>query len=893
MKVQFNIRYHTRYGERLWISGNCEQMTAKDNGPVPMKYLDFDYWTIDLDLDKKRAAVPLNYTYMLEGLDGRMVHETINTRNLQLPVTEKRITIYDTWMPTDSIQNAFYTSPFRNVLLPAAAMKADPDPVPENGTHVFKIKAPLLGTDERICLLGSTAELGNWNAATPVLLNRKGDDWNVAVTLKQSLLPVEYKYGIYNSRTGTFDRFEEKENRLILVQNTEDTLTILQDGYIRLPADTWKGTGVAIPVFSLRSEQGLGIGEFNDIRQLADWAADAGLRLIQLLPVNDTTATFTWQDSYPYAAISAFALHPIYLNIETVAGAEGAAFTRALSKEKAQLNALPAVDYEAVLKLKIAFLKKIFETTGKKQLRSKDYRLFFKQHRHWLEPYAVYCYLRDKYKTVDYSKWEAHAAFNEHAVSTLFKNNPVTAFYCFLQYHLHLQLQDAVAYAHKKGIVIKGDIPIGVFRYGCDTWMAPELYHMHLQAGAPPDDFAVNGQNWGFPTYNWARMQQDGFRWWKARFEQMSHYFDAFRIDHILGFFRIWSIPLDAVQGILGYFAPSLAIEAEELYQRGIHFTEDRFCRPFINEIVLQQLFGEKAALVKQQFLQSENGFDFDFLPAFDNQRKIEAWFSQNNDHESPADLKEPLLHLVANVLLLKEKKAGKTVYHPRFSIDKTISFQALPSGEQQKLMALYNDYFFSRQDNFWREESLKKLPQLKAATDMLICGEDLGLVPDCVPAIMKELGILSLEIQRMPKQPGVRFFDPAGAPYLSVVSPSTHDMSTIRGWWEEKREVTQEFFNSMLHLQGAAPLNCEGWINLEIVKQHLASPAMWSIFQIQDLFGIDEAIRRECPEEERINIPADPNHYWRYRMHLTLESLLENKAFTSTLRNMLRESGR
>ncbi len=175
----------------------------------------------------------------------------------------------------------------------------------------------------------------------------------------------------------------------------------------------------------------------------------------------------------------------------------------------------------------------------------------------------------------------------------------------------------------------------------------------------------------------------------------------------------------------------------------------------------------------------------------------------------------------------------------------------------------------------------------------MLVCGEDLGLVPHCVPNVMKQLGILSLEIQRMPKAVKTQFFNPASAPYLSVVTPSTHDMSTIRGWWEEDRATTQQFYNNELRQPGDAPFYCEPWINKAIIVQHLYSPAMWSIFQVQDLLGMDGNIRREDPAEERINLPSNPEHYWNYRMHLTLEHLMHLDEFNTELKEYLLSSGR
>ena len=225
--------------------------------------------------------------------------------------------------------------------------------------------------------------------------------------------------------------------------------------------------------------------------------------------------------------------------------------------------------------------------------------------------------------------------------------------------------------------------------------------------------------------------------------------------------------------------------------------------------------------------------------------------------------------------------------------MEKTSSFQHLDNNTQNALRELYVDYFYKRQDDFWYHEAMQKLPKLKAATNMLICGEDLGMVPHCVPDVMKQNGILSLEIQRMPKDPNTSFFNPTDAPYMSVVTPSTHDMSTIRGWWEENRAVTQRFYNDQLGQWGDAPFYCEAWLNRSIILQHLNSPAMWSVFQLQDILGMSESLRRSNPKEERINDPANPKNYWQYRMHISLEQLLKEDVFNTELKSYLLSCGR
>ncbi|MDB5253830.1 MAG: 4-alpha-glucanotransferase, partial [Flaviaesturariibacter sp.] len=608
-----------------------------------------------------------------------------------------------------------------------------------------------------------------------------------------------------------------------------------------------------------------------------------------------TSATFTARDSYPYAAISAFALHPIYINLQKVAGKKYASAVRSIGKKQKQLNSLPELDYEEVIRFKMQILRELYDLNADAFTAEGDYKDFFAANQYWLKPYAAFCYLRDRYNTSDFSQWKTNAVYEESEVDRLASSKSKAykniRFYYFVQYHLHLQLKEAVDYAHRKGIALKGDIPIGIFRNSVDAWQSPELYHMNWQAGAPPDDFAVKGQNWGFPTYNWQRMAEDGFQWWRQRFAQMSNYFDAFRIDHILGFFRIWSIPMEAVEGILGRFIPALPVQASEFGERGIWLDRDRYCKPYITDAVLDQLFGSEAAFVRDNFVQANDRGGYDLLEGYNSQRQIEAFFEAQEEGAHNDTVKQGLFDLVSNVLLYEDPSGG--AFHFRIGIEGTTSFQRLDEGTRAKLRELYVNYFYHRQDAFWKEEALRKLPALKASTNMLICGEDLGMVPHCVPDVMRDLGILSLEIQRMPKNPATEFFHPSTAPYLSVITPSTHDMSTIRGWWEESREKTQRFYNTVLASHGEAPLFCEPWINRAIVLQHHYSPAMWSIFQLQDLLGMSDTLRRLNPHEERINQPADPKHYWRYRMHLTLEQLLKETDFNEELRDYIRKSGR
>ncbi len=901
IKITFKIKFHTIVGQSLYVTGNHDLLGNNNvvEGSFPLSYLNDEYWYGTLEIPPgQNLSEDISYNYVLKNVDGTAIVEWGKDKVIQPSAYKtKEVLLIDSWNSSAFIENTFYTEPFQQVLLKENFTQVDSE-IPETVTHIFKVKAPLLAKGQTLCITGSAPELGEWEIENPLLLSRKEDDvwFTISLDLTNSAFPFTYKYGVFDINTNQFVRYEEGKNRILYENASPEKLTIVSDGFAVLPNTSFKGAGVAIPVFSLRSENSFGVGEFADMKLLVDWAKQVGLKLLQILPVNDTSATHTYLDSYPYATISAFALHPLYLHLPSLVNDDNSLLS-SLQQRQNELNSKPAVDYVEVMAAKWSFIKQVFPQQKQQVFESDAFTSFFNENKHWLVPYAAFSYLKEKNNTSDFNQWQGNSTFdadeiNQLAATPLEADELLSVNY-YVQFHLHLQLMEAVNYAHENGIILKGDIPIGIYRYSCDAWQEPSLFNMDMQAGAPPDDFAVKGQNWGFPTYNWQRMRENGFTWWKNRFKQMSYYFDAFRIDHILGFFRIWSIPLVSIEGIMGHFVPAVPVRINEFAERGISFDAERFTIPYINDTILSEIFGSDSPDVISQFLDTSSPAEYRLKPEFDTQRKVEAYFLAAEATEQNKKIKTGLFDLISNVILFEAEGSEGQGFHFRISMDTTPSFRLLDGHTQYLLKQLYIDYFFRRQDDFWRKEAMLKLPELKQSTNMLICGEDLGMVPASVPGVMKELAILSLEIQRMPKDLLREFFHPNDAPYLSVVTPSTHDMSTIRGWWEEERAVTQRFFNNELGQWGTAPYFCEPWINRIILMQHLYSPAMWSIFQLQDILGINGSLRRENPHEERINIPADPKHYWRYRMHLTLEQLIDEREFTSELRSYIVQSGR
>lgn len=643
-----------------------------------------------------------------------------------------------------------------------------------------------------------------------------------------------------------------------------------------------KFTGVAVPVFSLNTKNNFGVGEFLDLKQLADWCEKVGMKMIQILPINDTRTDDSWDNSYPYKAISTKALHPIYLNLDKLGTLQDENDRAYFENQKNILKSKDYVDYPEVMKTKDIYFKKIFAQDWEITKNTEDFQTFFKENKDWLVPYAEFC-------------------LHKRCLS-LSKALPVTStssvteqpeFYYFLQYHLDKQLKEAVDYLHERGIALKGDIPIGIGRHSVEAYSNPELFNLDCQAGAPPDAFATEGQNWGFPTYNWNAMANDDYQWWRDRLTQMSRYFDAYRIDHILGFFRIWEIPQEHTQGIMGHFSPALNYLPSDV-NRQMSASYERLTKPYIREHFLHEYFGEFTEEVREKYLNETSFSYFELKEDFNTQRKITDFFvnsqqTTDNGHKDEK-IKNGLIALCAEVLFVEDKNGG---LHPRIALQFTHSYNELEDYQKDNINRLYDEYFYHRNEALWKEEALKKLPKIIEASDMLVCGEDLGMVPACVKDVMQQLNILSLEVQRMPKNPCDTFVNPKDNAYLSVDTTSTHDMSTIRGWWEENGELTNRFYREMLGHHEGAPYFAEPWVCKEIIEQHLNSSSMWVIIPIQDYIAMDGDFRWDATQREQINIPANPHHHWCYKMYQSLESLNERHDLNDMISEMIKNSGR
>lgn len=890
MTVQFNIEYKAMFGEQIVVNIQTEEGGLK----LPLETTDGERWACDWGVESPEKSY--TYYYSVER-EGRAVKTEWLMIKHQLDVNAKKAavyTLYDHWkaMPEDAF---LYSSAFTDCINHQVPQEMKP----ETGSKIVRliVRAPQLRDGERLGVLGADKALGAWDVQKILPMTQHTyNEWVAdidAAHLEGSHL--EFKFVAFRNAKNEL-LWETSMNRTVdLPEMKAGELVSYELDQAFFALYNRKLAGTLVPVFSLRTRKSAGIGDFGDLNTMIDFVASTGQKVLQLLPINDTTITHTWTDSYPYSCISVFAIHPQYANLHALPELKDAKARAEAEKTCAELNALDKIDYEKVNDFKINYLRQIFNQEGEKMMKTAEYKAFFQDTEQWLVPYAQYSYLRDKNGTADFNQWPDHQVWDEAERKAL--TDPKTAayknvaFFYFVQFVLDRQMQEAHEHAKAKGVILKGDIPIGVNRNGCDVWMEPKYFNLNGQAGAPPDDFSANGQNWGFPTYNWFEMLKDGCQWWNRRFQNMARYFDAYRIDHVLGFFRIWEIPVSSVHGLLGQFAPALAMSREEIESYGLHFQDDRFTRPFITDWVLDRVFHERAGEVKEKYLDRLDEERYQMKPEVDTQRKVEALFADVTD-EKELWLRDGLYALISDVLFVRDH-TNPGVFHPRISAQLDFIYESLYDNDKAAFNRLYNDYFYRRNNQFWYQEAMKKLPKLVQATRMLVCAEDLGMVPDCVPWVMDELKILSLELQSMPKDPSVKFGYLSRNPYRSVCTISSHDMPTLRMWWDENIQRTQEYYNTMLYRQGPAPHPLPGWLASDIISRHLTSPSMLCILSIQDWLATDEALRLPDADAERINIPANPKHYWRYRMHLNIEDLAADKRFVQSITEMISQSGR
>lgn len=850
MKLKFSIHYGTAWGESLHvlITYKGKDGTEKHQRHL-MKTDDGSLWTLEVSaVDSRQKSIEsFTYRYVLTDAEENIVREewSLIPRTYLFDSTKDYV-LDDQWRERP-LNLHLYTRAWQTVSDCRVEGEFKPVGLPLfRQTIMFRVSAPQLMQGQSIGICGSHPAVGAWNSVRYLKMEYAGmGEWMTTVNMSAILLPLEYKYVIIDDSTNSLVQWEEGDNRRIedsqpatmqqqweaSASNSQLSTVIVEYGEpLRVREKNFRAAGVSVPVSALRSEHSYGCGDFGDLKAFIDWAEATGMRIIQLLPVCDTTSTHRWTDANPYNITSAADLHPHYADLEEAGVLRDKKKMTAYHRQRQELNNLAYVDYEAVDRVKTAYLTDLYE---------------------------------EKYSD----------------------STRKPSFHDFVQAILRRQLKAAADYARNKKIILKGDLPISISINAADVKQHPALFNIGQSLGTP------DGENWHLPTYNWQEMAKDNYAWLRSRIADMEQYFDALRLDHVLGYFRVWEIPESAVDATLGHFSPSLPMTGGEIGYFGLPFRHDMLTQPFVNDRLLDKLFGMHAQYVRDNFLEQKAYQLYALKPQYDTQQKVCKHFEGRHD-ENSIWIRDGLYRLIGNVLFVDDPYQ-EDMYHPRFGALTLPVFEALNSEDKDAYMRIYNHYFYQRHNLFWGNRAMKLLPAILANTRMLVCAEDLGMLPDCVAPVLDHLRIPTLEVQTMPKHSGFEFAHLDANPMRSVATISTHDMPSLRLWWEENPDRTQRYYVTMLQKEGRAPQHLPAHLAEEIIARNLYSPSMFCILSIQDWLSMNSELRQTSVRDERVNNPSDPYSRWQYRMNITIEKLTDSKQFNSKLHTLISRSRR
>ncbi len=360
--------------------------------------------------------------------------------------------------------------------------------------------------------------------------------------------------------------------------------------------------GVAIPLFSLRRHGDAGCGDFAALEAFAPVAERMGMSIIQLLPLEDTTLYGDSRDSYPYRPLASTVLNPIYIAVDQLPPLADQQLEQELRAEAERLSAQKTFDYTQVWQLKRRWLWASFTEQADASRYFTDMinryaRLTLRYAPFKSTPIWHYWVcermILDLFPDLDREEWDFWDAMKR--VDELEQENKQLVvrtgnFYVYCYMVAQRQMRRAVATIRQHGLALMGDLPVGVDPHAADTLAYPVQFNKRLSCGAPPDYFSPDGQNWGIVTCrrNWKTL-------WRERFDYLGRFYDYLRVDHVLGFFRMWSIPRDGRSGMLGYFLPSRRYLKREIAKLGLAETlRPEWIAPTKNPATTQVLWIER-----------------------------------------------------------------------------------------------------------------------------------------------------------------------------------------------------------------------------------------------------------------------------------------------------------
>ena len=664
-----------------------------------------------------------------------------------------------------------------------------------------------------------------------------------------------------------------------------------------------KRTGIVVPLSALYTKDCPSCGDFLALKDLADFCKKAGFSIVQLLPVNDTGT-----QSSPYSGLSAFALHPLFIRInalpEFAAAMKGnKAFATAYKAFEKEFGYKKRFDYDAVLGEKTKLLHLLFNYIEKKNSKdeaeanklNKELAKFVRSYQ-WIIPYAVFKNIKDENMQASWKSWdESIQKLSYDQIKLKWQNKAKKSshdFFVWCQLRASEQFKEGAESLRAKKIILKGDIPILMNEDSVDCWTYPEFFRQELRAGSPPDGGNPMGQNWGFPTYDWDRLEADEFTWWKDRIKTSAQYYDAFRIDHILGFFRIWASKENETTAYLGHTIPYADFTRKTLNELG--FDDGRIkwiSEPHIPTGTIENItwnHDEATAVLEKVCDRVKTEELWTFKKEIDGDKEIYAMNFFEDEGKNNA-VKNALAEKWRDRSLIQIKKDR---FIKVYAFENSTAWKTLSGEEQEKLRKLFEEIEV-KENKLWEKQATTTLSAIVHASDMIPCAEDLGVNLPVMPEVLKKLDILSLKVIRWTRQwdkPGQPYIPFTDYPELSVATTSVHDSSTLRQWWNQEKDSVWAFINSV-ECENKPDGNSAFTPEIaEFILRSLAScKSALLINPLQDYLFLEHSFYLENEDDERINIPGSVNTFnWTYRIPVTIEEMSRNKGLLNKIKTIV-----
>lgn len=955
LTVRFRVKCHTSFGEELFIVGDCKELGNWQTKCAQQLFYeaDSDSWVGDICFPLTSSTRTIQYKYFKSNdtQEAQWEPEENHIIHLDSVASPAFVEISDTFRWNDPILNTFTRSAFTEVITkrtnPVAPPRISPNKVNPGEVSVnFSVMCPYVKRNQTLCIVGSCPELGEWNPEKALLLaDLDFPLWTGAATFKRSSFPFEYKYIIRDQESETHEVHEiesvedEEKDTHYIWENCENrtckgvtgefvdasfpATIIVSDWYISPNANLFRGMGIHCPLFSVRTSESCGVGQYSDIRRLVDLCKLIGSSMIELLPLNDTTASpnsYQIRNSSPYNIISCFALNPIYINLLEIIPSLPSDIFNDIASHKFQFEQRREVDYGDVYRFKMNILHKIYDIS--KELRSTDYDDFCAFNEEWLNPYSLFCVLCDEQGTSEFWKWNLkvrHITTEEiNRISR--EKEDETKFIKWVQFIADRQLRASAEYASSSGIVLKVDVPFGVQRNSCDCWCNERLFKLDFQEGSAPSQEEPEGGNYGYAAYNWKAMKTDNFSWWRLRMKRLSDLFQSVHIDHVEDFFRAYLIhhcdfssifdSVSTFEKVMGHFSPSNCITKEELDQKGLWDIE-RYVRPYVRLHILREKFGSEADSVANNFFvprRIDGNDDFyDFKDSCNTPEKLESILNRTIPDVSKRNhYRTCLLQLLSNVILIRSScpnhensfyfRSNVTIEHveENGSVFPSTSFNELDNHQKQQILELYNEYLFGRQSELWLREGVPKLEMLDKSSKMLLFGDFSADYGDLFERESECKSIIQLQNSLHGNKKNKTYESASSFAYLSQCQPSHPAASSIRAWWEENKNSAFNFWRDELK-QNPEKFNqyCVCDILSKVIEYNLNSQSMWCVLLLQDVVNTFDCLRREYPNEERIFKVNQSRNGNLYRFPWSLEELINYNDWTNYVRNLVQKAKR